>query len=96
MKQYLVSPPVLRLPDYNKSFILQTDASGDGLGAMLLQENDGLRYADAYASRKLLPRERNYSTVEKECLAVVWAIQKFQMFLYGKLFERETYHQPLR
>ena len=49
----------------------------------------------ACASRKLLNRESHYSTIEKECLAIVWAVQKFQNFLYGKAFILETDHQPL-
>ena len=49
----------------------------------------------AYASRKLLPREQNYSTIERECLAIVWALQKFEVYLCGQHFVIQTDHQPL-
>jgi len=65
------------------------------IGAILVQEESGVKHPVAFASRKLLTRERHYSTIEKECLAIVWAIQKFQNFLYGKEFILETDHQPL-
>ena len=45
--------------------------------------------------KKLLPRERSYSTIQRECLAIVWAIQKIQAYLYGREFVLETDHQPL-
>jgi hypothetical protein len=96
LRQYLVNPPILRLPDYKKQFILQTDAASEGIGAILLQEEEGCRYPVAFASRKLLPRECNYATIEKECLAVVWGVQKFQTYLYGSQFILETDHQPLQ
>ncbi len=60
-----------------------------------MQETDEGKFPVAYASRKLLPREVNYSVVEKECLAVVWCVQKFHTFLYGKHFSLETDHMPL-
>jgi len=75
--------------------VLQTDASNDGIGAVLLQEESGVKHPVAFASRKLLTRESHYSTIEKECLPIVWAIQKFQNFLYGNAFIFETDHQPL-
>ena len=60
---------------------------------MLESEQD--ESSKAYASRKLLESERRYAVVEKECLAIVWAVQKFQAYLYGKLFVIETDHRPL-
>jgi len=64
--------------------VLQTNASNDGIGAILLLEELGVKHPVAFASTKLLPPEVHYPTIEKECLAIVWAIQKFQNFLYGK------------
>ena len=49
----------------------------------------------SFASRKLLPREKSYSVMEKECLAVVWAVQKYKRYLYGQQFVLQTDHQPL-
>lgn len=75
--------------------MLRTDASSTSLGAVLLQRHDGVLHPVAYASRKLLPREARYSTIEREGLALVWAIQKFHVFLYGKRFVLQTDHEPL-
>jgi hypothetical protein len=86
----------MRLPDLSEPFVLQTDASNQGLGAILLQEVEGVKHPIMFASRKLLPREQNYSTIERECLAIVWGIQKFQVYLYGRQFVLETDHQPLQ
>ena len=95
LKECLVSPPVLRLPDFDRIFMLKVDASDTGLGAVLMQEWDGEEFPIAYASKKLLPREQRYSTVEKECLSIVWAVRKFEYFLYGREFEIHTDHKPL-
>ena len=95
LKSLLAKEPILRLPDQNKRFIVRTDSSTDGLGAILLQEHQDTLFPVAYASRKLLPRESNYSTIELECLAIVWAIKKFEMYLYGKEFDIQTDHRPL-
>ncbi|XP_033729482.1 uncharacterized protein LOC117318627 [Pecten maximus] len=75
LKRLLTAKPVLKLPDLDQEFILRTDASNTGLGAVPLQEENGQKMPVAYASRKLLPREKNYAIVEKECLAIVWAVQ---------------------
>ena len=96
LKNYICNAPILRLPDLSKMFILQTDASCDGIGAVLLQENDGTKHPVAFASKKLLPREKNYSTIEREALAIVWGVQKFENYLYGQHFYLETDHHPLQ
>lgn len=79
----------------SKVFILQTDASDRGLGDVLLQEDLDQKQPISYISRKLNKAEENYSTIERECLAIVWAIQKFHKYLYGRKFILETDHQPL-
>ena len=95
LKKMLSVSPILKLPDLQQVFTLRTDASDRGIGTVLLQEENNVKWPVAYASRKLLAREEAYATVEKECLALVWAIQKFQRYLYGKQFIIETDHQPL-
>ncbi|XP_038052264.1 uncharacterized protein LOC119724977 [Patiria miniata] len=97
LKTKLSTDPILHLPDCSKPFIIRTDASNTGVGAVLLQERDdtGQTFPVAYASRKLLPRERSYAVIEKECLAVVWGIQKFEPYLYGRQFVLQTDHQSL-
>lgn len=96
LKEKLIQAPILRLPDLTKPFSLRTDASDNGIGAILLQEHDEEQFPVAYASRKLLLREQRYAVMEKECLAIVWAIQKFETYLYGKEFTIETDHMPLQ
>ena len=95
LKQHLTSEPILKLPDITKPFILRTDASDYGLGAILLQKHDDVLFPICFASKKLSDRERNYSTMEKECLAVVWGTKKFINYLYGSEFTLQTDHQPL-
>ena len=95
LKRLLTSDPILKLPILAEPFILRTDASDRGIGGVLIQEENGEKYPVAYASRKLLQREQAYATVEKECLALIWAVTKFQRYLYGKEFIVETDHEPL-
>ncbi|XP_071081291.1 uncharacterized protein [Haliotis cracherodii] len=95
LKDLMASAPILHLPDLDKPFLLRTDASDVGIGAVLLQEQSGEKFPIMYVSRKLLDREKAYSTIEKECLAIVWSIQKLSRFLYGREFFLETDHQPL-
>ena len=73
----LLSKPVLRLPDHAKRFVLLMDASNCELGAALMQEHDEKYYPVAYNSKKLTSIERRYSTLEKECLAIVWICSNF-------------------
>jgi len=83
LRSLLSQAPILRMPDFSKPFILQTDASNVGLGAALCQEHDGDIFPVAYASKKLLDRETRYSVIERECLGIVWGIVKFKIYLYG-------------
>ena len=96
LKEKLTSKPVLLLPDNEKPYVLRTDASDKSIGAVLMQDAGSGLQPVAYASRKLKSAEMNYATIEKECLAVVWAIQKFEPYLYAVHFILETDHQPLQ
>ena len=95
LKRYLSSDPVLQLPDYSKVFYLRTDASNCGIGSVLLQETEGKLMPIAYASRKLLPREVRYPTIERECLSIVWSLDKFKFYLFGREFILQTDQEPL-
>ena len=76
IKSYLTSEPILRLPDPAKTYFLRTDASNNGIGAVLMQRHEEKLFPVCYASKKLSSAERNYSTIEKECLAIVWGIRE--------------------
>ena len=95
LKAELCGEPILKLPDREKPYVLRTDASDKAIAAVLFQEYDGVLFPTGYISRKLIPRERNYTISEKECLAVVWAINKFKVYLLGKDFHLQTDHQSL-
>ena len=96
LKHHLCSSPVLRSPDFDRPFILQTDASDRGVGAVLSQVDDaGDEHAIAFYSRKLLPREERYSTIEKECLAIKLGMQAFKVYLLGRRFSVQTDHRSL-
>lgn len=95
LKEHLTTAPVLVNPDFEKPFILQTDASNTSLGAVLSQPLQDGEHPVAYISKKLLPREQNYSTIEKELLAIVWAIGSLSYYLDGRHFTVETDHNPL-
>ena len=96
LKSCLISSPVLTFPDFKKTFVLLTDASTFGLGAILSQTNEeGHEQVIAYASRSLNKAERNYSATELECLAVVWAIKHFHPYVYGQRFQLITDHSAL-
>ncbi len=98
IKNKLATEPIRAHPDFNKSFKLYIDASDTGLGAVLAQDDEeGRERVIAYEARRLSAPERNYPTIEKECLAVVWAIQKFKQYLGGWIpFTVYTDHAALK
>lgn len=97
LKRLLSSPPILQQVKENQPFFLRTDASNYAIGAVLLQgEKEDEQHPIEYASRLLLPAERNYSTTEREALAVVWAVQKFRGYIEGSEVSILTDHQPLK
>ena len=93
----LTKAPILAYADYSKSFILHTDASRDGLGAILYQkQQDNSQRVIAYASRGLSPSERNYPAHKLEFLALKWAVtDKFRDYLHGNQFTVFTDNNPL-
>ena len=92
LQQAMISP-LLDYPKLNDHFVLTTDASEVGLGAVLSTRRGT---TIEFASRVLSPTETKYSTTEKECLAIVWAIRKFRHYLIGAKFTLKTDHQPLK
>ena len=96
IKGCLISSPILAYPVYNQPFILHTDASGKGLGAVLYQNIDGVERVISYASRQLNKAESHYPAHKLEFLALKWAVtQKFHDYLYGCEFVVYTDNNPL-
>ena len=91
VKKLLSSSPVLRYFDEAKQTVLQCDASKLGLGVCLLHEG----HLVAYASRALTAAEKNYPQIEKELLSIVFGMEKFETYVYGRNVKVETDHKPL-
>ena len=95
LKNVLMCAPILKYPDFSataKTFQLYTDASAVGIGAILEQSG----HVVAYTSRSLSGSEKNYSVIQKECLAVVHALKQFRHYLLGRKFSVVTDHTPLQ
>ena len=96
LKQRLTTAPVLWSPTLSDPFVLTTDASNTGLGAVLSQQINGELKPVIYLSRQLTPTEQNYSVTERECLAVVWAVGKLHHWLHNnRRFTLVTDHNSL-
>src|SRR6266540_3433816 len=96
IKIKLATAPVVTYPNFDKPFILYTDASGGGVGAVLHQKGeDGRERIIACASRTYNEHEKKYPIIEQECLAVVWGVKKFKQFFSVKLFKITTNHMAL-
>ena len=96
LKEKLSSPPILAYADFSKPFILNTDASSEGLGAVLYQVQNGQEKVIAYASRGLRNSERHYPAHKSEFLCLKWSVtEKFHDYLHGNQFEVRTDNNPL-
>ena len=91
VRQILSQPPVLKFSDPKVAPVLQCHASMNGLGACLFQNNQPV----AYASRSLTPTETHYAQIEKEMLAIVFGMEKFETYLHGGKVLVESDHKPL-
>ena len=97
LKQLLINAPVLAFPNFDQEFILETDASGVGLGAILAQEQqDGTVRPIAYGSQTLQQHEKKYGATELEALGVMWAVKHFRHYPYGHRYHVFTDHEPLK
>ena len=91
----MISAPILSYPDFSKEFILDTDASNDGVGAVLSQWHNGMEHVVAYASKSLTKAERNYSVTCRELFAIVTFTNHFRQYLLGRKFTLRTDHHSL-
>ena len=88
LKAILKSAPVLLAPSFDKEFKLAVDASDVGAGSVLLQEDDnGIDHPICYFSKKFNKHHRNYSTIEKECLSLIFALQHFEVYLASSVHQ---------
>ena len=97
LKEKMVTAPILVFPYWNKPFHVHVDASGIALGIVFTQLGEGgIDHPITYSSRKLSTAEKNYTTTEREGLAMVYALQKFRHYLLGAPFKMFTDHSSLK
>jgi hypothetical protein len=95
LRTALTTEPVLKFYDPKKPTKISADASQSGLGAVLLQQDEDGWAPVAYASKAMTEAETRYAQIEKECLALTFACERFHQFVYGMKFVAETDHKPL-
>lgn len=96
IKKALMSPPILAYPDFEKEFVLFVDASNIAVGSVLAQKSENEQYLPiAFASKCFSKSEQNKSTIEKELLAIHFAIKHFKPYVYGVHFTVKSDHKPL-
>jgi hypothetical protein len=96
LKKILTSAPVLTYPDFTREFYLHVDASQNGLGAVLTQQDDqGRHQVIAYASTALNEAQSRYPATTRECLAILWALKHFRHYVFGREFTIFTDHAAL-
>lgn len=96
LKHILCEPKALAFFDVKAQSILYTDASPTGIGAVLIQIQDGVEKPIAYASKSLTPTERRYPQTQREALGAVWGIERFYYYLYGAKFKLKTDYRALK
>jgi transposase InsO family protein len=97
IRDKLCEDPVLQHPNFDQVFKLQTDASHEGVGCVLSQEDDkGVEYAVGFASKAFHGAELNWHTQEKEAYAILFGVEYFRPYLYGRPFIVQTDHQSLK
>lgn len=95
LKTCIIEPPILKYPDFTKEFTITCDASDIAIGSVLSQTHISGDMPVAFASRVLNKAEKSYSTSEKELLAMVWSVNHFRPYVYGRFFTIVTDHKPL-
>ncbi|CAM5101757.1 unnamed protein product [Eretmochelys imbricata] len=92
-----MSDPVLRAPDFDKPFLVTTDASERGVVGVLMQKGPDQEFHPVvFLSKKLSERESNWPVSEKECYAIVYALEKLRPYVWGRRFHLQTDHAALR
>jgi len=92
LKNEMMNPPVLALSDLSKIFSVETDASGAGIGAVLMREGHPI----AFISKALGPRQQSLSTYKREMLAIIMAVHKWKQYLWGRPFKIRIDHVSLK
>jgi len=95
LRDALLSPKILKYPDFDKQFCITTDASKLACGAVLSQDYNGIQLPIAFASRSFTKGESNKSVIEQELAAIHWGINFFKPYVYGTKFLVKSDHKPL-